>query len=79
MYAAIDVPVLYIIGTNDLIVEAKAEVEKLNSLGNKNTTIKVMDGLDHFLTTETELIQSKEIYHIDSSASDAIIQWIKAI
>ncbi len=79
MYAAIDVPVLYIIGTNDLIVEAKAEVEKLNSLGNKNTTIKVMDGLDHFLTTETELIQSKEIYHIDASASDAIIQWIKAI
>lgn len=79
MYAAIDVPVLYIIGTNDPIVDAVAEVEKLKSLGNKNTTIKVMDGLDHFLTTETELIQSKEIYHIDSSASDAIIQWIKAI
>ncbi|WP_353101619.1 alpha/beta hydrolase [Myroides odoratus] len=79
MYAITDVPTFYIIGTNDLIVEAAVEVEKLKSLENKNITIKVMDGLDHYLTTETELILSKEMYHIDVKASDAIIQWIKAI
>lgn len=79
MYANVEVPMLYIIGTNDIIVDPVAGVEKLKSLGNTKVEIKVLDGLDHYLTTEPELILGKEMYNIDEKASTYIINWIKEI
>ncbi|TDS60188.1 alpha/beta hydrolase [Myroides indicus] len=76
MYANVEVPMLYIIGTNDIIVDPVAGVEKLKSLGNTKVEIKVLDGLDHYLTTEPELVLGKEMYYIDEKASAYMVNWI---
>lgn len=79
MYANLTIPTLYVIGTNDIFVDPKAEVEKLKSLENKNIEIKVFDGLNHYLTTESEVKLGKEMYNIDEKASSSIVNWIKSI
>lgn len=79
MYATLEIPTLYIIGSKDIIVDPVAGVEKLKSLGNTKVEIKVLDGLDHYLTTEPELVVGKEMYDIDEKASACIINWVKDI
>jgi len=79
MYTNLSIPTLYIIGTNDIFVDPVAEVEKLKSLKNKNVEIKVLDGLNHYLTTEHEVKLGKEMYNIDENASSCIVNWIKSI
>lgn len=79
MYANLNIPILYIIGTNDIFVNPIAEVEKLKSFENKNVEIKVFEGLNHYLTTELEVKLGKEMYNIDEKASSNIINWIKNI
>lgn len=76
MYATLEIPTLYVIGSKDIIVDPVAGVEKLKSLGNNNIEIKVLEGLDHYLTTEPELILGKEMYDIDENASACMINWI---
>jgi pimeloyl-ACP methyl ester carboxylesterase len=76
MYATLEIPTLYVIGSKDIIVDPVAGVEKLKSLGNNNIEIKVLEGLEHYLTTEPELILGKEMYDIDENASACMIKWI---
>lgn len=78
MYANLNIPTLYIIGSNDIFVDPMAEVEKLKSLNNENVEIKVFDGLNHYLTTDSEVTLGKEMYNIDEKASSDIINWIKS-
>ena len=79
MYAHLDMPTLYIIGTNDIYVDPVAEVEKLKSLNNPNIKIKIFDGLNHYLTTAPEVKLGKDMYNIDENASSCIVNWIIAI
>jgi len=79
MYTNLTVPTLYVIGTNDIFVDPIKEVEKLESLKNKNVEIIVFDGLNHYLTTEPEIKLGKEMYNIDENVSSCIINWINAI
>lgn len=79
MYANVNIPTFYIIGTNDIFVDPVKEVDKLKSLNNKNIEIKVFDGLNHYLTTEPEVKLGKEMYNIDEKASSSIVDWIKSI
>lgn len=79
MYANVNIPTFYIIGTNDIFVDPVAEVDKLKSLKNKNIEIKVFNGLNHYLTTEPEVKLGKEMYNIDEKASFSIVNWIKSL
>ncbi len=73
-YAKSEIPILYIIGTNDKYVDPIAEVNKLESFHNDKIKIVVLDGFNHYLTKEKQLL--KPTYEIDNLAKDEIINWV---
>jgi alpha-beta hydrolase superfamily lysophospholipase len=74
IYAKTEIPILYIIGTNDVCVDQVAEVAKLQSFQNENIKIVVLDGFNHYLTKEKQL--KGPTYEIDNLAKDEIINWV---
>jgi len=77
-YKSITLPVLYIVGTEDVFVDPAAETKLLESFGNPNITIKKMQGLNHYLTNNV-LLQDSTMYNIDKKASDEIVSWINKL
>jgi alpha-beta hydrolase superfamily lysophospholipase len=73
-YKNINIPVLYIIGGNDKFVNPKSETEILKSFNNTNIQIKIMDGLNHWLT-EKNADAGTSLYQMDTSALKGIINW----
>ena len=73
-YTKTEIPILYIIGTNDICVDQVAEVAKLQSFQNENIKIVVLDGFNHYLTKEKQL--KGPTYEIDNLAKDEIINWV---
>lgn len=76
IYTSLQIPTLYIIGEKDKYVNPTLEVSRLQKIKNPLITIKVMMGLDHYLT---QVSQSSEIYNIDTSATKTIMNWIEKI
>ena len=76
IYTSLQIPTLYIIGEKDKYVNPTTEVSRLQKIKNPLITIKVMMGLDHYLT---QISQSSEIYNIDTSATKTIMNWIEKI
>jgi alpha-beta hydrolase superfamily lysophospholipase len=74
IYAKTEIPILYIIGTNDICVDQVAEVAKLQSFQNEKIKIVVLDGFNHYLTKEKQL--KGPTYEIDNLAKDEIINWV---
>lgn len=74
IYAKTEIPILYIIGTNDIFIDSTAEVNKLKSFQNSKVKIVVLDGFNHYLTKEKQLL--KPTYEIDNLAKDEIINWV---
>lgn len=74
IYAKTKIPILYIIGTNDICVDQVAEVAKLQSFKNENIKIVVLDGFNHYLTKEKRL--NGPTYEIDNLAKDEIVNWV---
>ncbi len=73
-YKNINIPVLYIIGENDKFVNPISETEKLKSFNNTNIQIKIMNGLNHWLT-EKNANAGTSLYQMDRSALTEIINW----
>lgn len=73
-YKNINIPVLYIIGGNDKFVNPISETKKLKSFNNKNIQIKIMNGLNHWLT-EKNAKAGTSLYQMDKSALTEIINW----
>lgn len=76
IYTSLQIPTLYIIGEKDKYVNPTLEVSRLQKIKNSLITIKVMMGLDHYLT---QVSQSSKIYNIDTSATKTIMNWIEKI
>jgi len=74
IYAKTEIPILYIIGTNDIFIDPTAEVNKLKSFQNSKVKIVVLDGFNHYLTKEKQLL--KPTYEIDDLAKDEIVNWV---
>ena len=74
-YKNINIPVLYIIGGNDKFVNPISETEILESFKNTNIQIKIMGGLNHWLT-EKNAKAGTSLYQMDRSALTEIINWI---
>ncbi len=74
IYAKTEIPILYIIGTNDIFIDSTAEVNKLKSFQNSKVKIVVLDGFNHYLTKEKQL--KGPTYEIDNLAKDEIINWV---
>lgn len=76
IYTSLLIRTLYIIGDKDKYVNPTSEVSRLKKIKNPLITIKVMMGLDHYLT---QVSQSSKIYNIDNSATKTIMNWIEKI
>lgn len=74
-YQNIQIPTLYIIGSKDQFVNPKNSIKLLNSFNNKNITIKLFDGLNHFLNKLELTSMTKEVYELDERALKEIINW----
>lgn len=73
-YATCKIPILYIIGSNDLYIDPKAEVNKLRSFQNNKIEIIIINGLNHYLTNED--LSPDSMYNIDIEAKKTITDWI---
>ncbi|MBB4120003.1 hypothetical protein GGR32_002315 [Mesonia hippocampi] len=73
-YRNIDIPVLYIIGENDKFINPKSEIELLESFNNSTIQIKIMDGLNHWLT-EKNAKAGTSLYKMDKEALNEIMNW----
>jgi alpha/beta superfamily hydrolase len=77
VYKQLQIPTIYLIGTEDKFVNPKTEVSLLRKYNNPLITVKVMKNLNHYLTAGA--LQSNVIYNIDKKATDTIINWIQKI
>lgn len=75
IYASSEVPMLYIIGSEDKYVDPVSETRLLQSLSVRNMTITIMPDLNHYLTKGALTIES--MYEIDDDANNEITNWIK--
>jgi len=77
-YTTIDIPVLYIIGSEDSLVEANKSIEVINSYGNNKIEPILFKGLNHFLTNSGKVTKmTNELYQMDNYSLEKIIKWIK--
>ena len=77
VYKQLQIPTIYLIGTNDKFVNPTQEVRLLKKYNNPLITVKVMKNLNHYLTAG--VLQPNVIYNIDKKATDTIINWIQKI
>ena len=73
----IDFPTLVIIGKEDILVDPKQSKTKLEKIGNSNIEFKEIEGLNHFMTEKGTDEMTNEIYNIDLSFKQYLIDWIK--
>ena len=77
IYKQLQIPTIYLIGTEDKFVNPKTEVSLLKEYNNPLITVKVMKNLNHYLTAGA--LKSDVIYNIDKEATETIINWIQKI
>lgn len=79
----INIPVLFISGDNDSIIDNEQSIVMLKELDNKNITIKTMNELDHYLKRgNDDWLMTKDyssLYVMDDKALKEIINWIDSI
>ncbi len=82
-YKELEIPMLYIIGSEDVFVDPRTNIAFLENLQNDNIQTIELKELNHFLTKEkmvsNELNMSKSYYEMDEIALNSIINWIKKI
>lgn len=81
VYKSLNIPVLFITGTNDSVVDHVNTIKLLKELNNPNIEIKLLEGLNHFLRKGYddfyETKDYKHIYEINEEALRLIINWTK--
>ena len=75
-YQNIDFPTLIIIGKEDILVDPKQSKTELNRIENSNIEFKEIEKLDHFMTKKGTNQLTNEIYDIDSSFKEYLMNWI---
>ncbi len=76
-YKQLQIPTIYLIGSRDKYVNPISEVNRLKKFNNPLITVKVMNNLNHYLTSGT--LHPDAIYNIDKSATETIMNWIQKI
>ena len=78
-YKNIEIPILYIIGSNDSFVDPESSIELLNGFNNPKIETKIFQGLNHYLRPEINLKSNDPLYEIDTDACNEIIEWTKQL
>ena len=80
LFQNLQIPMLFIAGTNDSFFHCEKTVALVNALNNKNIEVKTLSGLNHFLKADTDAWKkTKEfdtLYQIDNKAVNDIVNWI---
>lgn len=80
LFQNLQIPMLFISGTNDSFFESEKTADLINSVNNKNIQVKTLSGLNHFLKADTDVWKkTKEygtLYQIDTSALNTITKWL---
>lgn len=79
VYKNIDVPMLYIIGSEDRFVDPKSNTELLKSFENENIEIEILNGLNHYLKKGEFKGMILSNYEISEQAKTIIIDWITGL
>lgn len=69
------VPTLYLTGTKNKVMDYERETSVVAAARNNNITIKVFEGLNHWLTERNAKVGSS-LYAMDNEPLQAIIDWI---
>ena len=75
-YKNINFPTLVIIGKEDILVDPKQSETELIGIGNSNIEFKEIEKLNHFMTKKGTNQLTNEIYDIDSSFKEYLVNWI---
>jgi len=78
-YKNINFPTLVVIGEKDILVDPKQSKKELEKIQNLNIEFKKFDGLNHFMTKEGFDWKTNEIYNVDLSFKEYIVNWINNI
>lgn len=73
---SIQIPLLYLTGTSDKIINHTKEVALINSFNNSNCEVKIYDQLNHWLTKKGAKIGTS-LYLMDQEPLNDIISWIE--
>ncbi|WP_282081133.1 alpha/beta hydrolase [Aquimarina algiphila] len=79
VYQNINIPLLYIIGSNDRYVDPINNVKILKNFNNDNISLKVFDKLNHMLRKEVVIKRDKTTYNIEEYPLKYILDWIKNV
>lgn len=71
------VPLLYVVGNKDTYVSPAAETQLLQSYDNKNITVKIFEGLNHYLTSGK--LTARNMYEINDTAKAFIVSWVSSL
>ena len=78
-YKASEVPILFIIGSQDQTVSSKDEIQTLERLKNPKISISLIRDVDHYLRDKREAReQRKSPYHMTGEALQEIVNWTLA-
>ncbi|WP_055448667.1 alpha/beta hydrolase [Lacinutrix mariniflava] len=79
VYESLKIPVLFITGTNDTVVNSVNTYKLLKELNNPKIEIQILEGLNHFLRIGIDnFYKTKDynsLYEIDENALNIIIKW----
>lgn len=79
-YQNISVPLLYIIGSNDNVINWQHQKDILSKINNPNIQYNILTSANHYLTNrDINKINSENFYQIDPEALSIIIKFIKGI
>lgn len=79
IYEGIEIPVLYIIGELDDIVESSSNIKFLTEISNDNIDVEVVEGMNHMLNENIYSHVGQHIYHINDYSIEKIIDWINQV
>ena len=83
LFQNLQIPMLFIAGTNDSFFNSKETAALIPDLNNKNIEVKIINGLNHFLRAGSDDWKKTKEYHnlyeIDSQARTEIINWTSKI
>lgn len=78
-YKNINIPLLYVIGSEDKFVSSKYNIELLKSFNNNKIETKIFNGLNHYLRKgEINPLERKEtpiLYDLNNEVLEEIIRW----
>ena len=71
----ISIPVLYLTGTKNKIIDYEKEIDLLRKFNNQNIEIQIFKDLNHWLTDKNAVI-GDSLYNMDETALNAIKKWL---